>query len=124
VAGLAALPAAIAVVLAGALAAGCAGVGAGQRQACKFAYTDQVRDTVVVPELKRALGEAWTAWKAEDPTIFEGRRDVRLQVHLRDEVGLLDPPDYEFVLDRCGQHLIRAGKCYQPGTGAPECGNW
>jgi len=117
------LPVIVALALAGGLAAGCAGVGAGG-QACKFGYTDQVRDTLVVPELKRAMGDGWTAWKAEDPTIFEGRRDVHLQIHLRDEVALLNPPDYELVLDRCGQHLIRAGKCYQPGAGAPECGNW
>jgi hypothetical protein len=106
------------------LAAGCAGVGAGDRSACKFAYTDQVRDSLVVPELKRALGKDWTAWKAEDPTIFEGRHDVHLQVHLRDDLGYLNPPEYEVVLDRCATRLIRAGKCYQPGTGAPECGNW
>jgi hypothetical protein len=114
----------LAVALAGSLAADCAGVGAGGAGACQFAYTDQVRDTVVVPELKRALGEGWTAWKAEDPTIFEGRRDVRVQIHLRDELGQLNPPDYELVLDRCGQHLIRSGKCYQPGAGAPACGAW
>jgi hypothetical protein len=100
----------------------CAGVASVGRSSCRFAYTDEVRDTLVVPELQRALGEQWKTWKVEDPTVFEGRSVVHLLVHLRDEMNFVDPPDYEFVVDSCGKKLIRAGKCYYPGTGAPVCG--
>ncbi len=109
-------------MLAALMLSGCAGVEAVGRGSCTFAYTDEVRETMVVPELRRAFGEGWKTWKVEDPTVFEGRTQVHFLIHLRDEVNFVDPPEYEFVVDNCGKKLIRAGKCFYPGTGAPVCG--
>jgi|GEM_PF-3868609 len=110
------------VIAAALLMNSCAGLASVGRSSCSFAYTDEVRETLIAPELQRVFGEQWRTWKVEDPTVFEGRSQVHLLVHLRDEVNFIDPPEYEFVLDSCGKKLIRAGKCFYPGTGTPVCG--
>ncbi|HEX3887056.1 MAG TPA: hypothetical protein VHW05_06125 [Phenylobacterium sp.] len=101
------------------LASGCASAGGGG--SCKFAYTDEFRTAIVQPELKRAFAAGWNNWKIEDPSIFEAHGRAQILLHLRDEVNYLDPPEYKLVVDSCGRKLISAGKCYLPGTGAPEC---
>jgi hypothetical protein len=102
-----------------ALAGGCASTGSAG--SCKFEYTDEVRQSLILPELKRAFGDGASNWKIEDPTLFEGRGRVQILLHLRDEVNYIDPPEYRLVVDNCGHRLLAAGKCYLPGTGAPEC---
>jgi hypothetical protein len=87
---------------------------------CKFAYTDDVRQHLVTPELVRRLGSLSKNYEVEGVVIH--RREggvVDLLIPPNEEFGVshLDPPYFEIRLIDCGGKLYGSRWTYWPGTG-------
>jgi hypothetical protein len=79
--------------------------------ACFFAYTPEVRDTLVVPALKKKFGDAYIYFDFDAPVVNIEKKDVAIQLsatRFPNGRSLLFEDLVFVVVDKCATHVIRA----------------
>jgi hypothetical protein len=93
--------------------------------ACRFHYTDEIRLSVVGPELAKRIGDEKAKFFAFDdnrPVVVSRHGDRVALSFMSNNVSLSDPPDFEVLLSQCGQRLVGSRLGWSPGTGIT--GEW
>lgn len=69
---------------------------------CKFVYTPEFRERVVVPELKKAAGDAWQQW--DDPRPITGVRGQTVSLLFWNQSpNVLHADGIRIVVKACGR---------------------
>jgi hypothetical protein len=75
---------------------------------CQFQHSPSFRDEIVIPELRKAVGDQLTDWRFEEPTISVVGNTVRVLIQASD-ASRLDAPIFVIEVDRCGAGDVRSG---------------
>ncbi|MFC3078920.1 hypothetical protein ACFODL_12550 [Phenylobacterium terrae] len=77
---------------------------------CRFSYTPEFHETVVMPEVRRALEGELRDWDTASPTHSVRGRTVRVIVRMSERrLDIIDPPHFVVEIGNCGKGRVRAG---------------
>lgn len=95
-------------MLAGVMLASC--TGNPTFRSCEFVYTDQMRDSLVLPLIKKVIGEeAYKFYDYERPTVLYKSKEVWLLMGPIQSIGdytLMSEDNFVVVLEQCTNKYI------------------